>query len=196
MSQTNKETTPEEKGAKFLEWVGQNQTQIKRQVRKNITYDSELFEDCFAEAIISVYNAIIRNDSEIDNLNNYFFLAFKWKYQTRQNQKRKQLEINVYPSDWETMEMVDDIDERNKIEERENDINDALTILRDALIEEFGEEMTELFFKYWKQKTIGGASYSKLVADCVNPNQAQRTLFAMKKYVNEELSYLTNCLHQ
>lgn len=196
MPQTNKESSAEEKGAIFLNWVADHQAEMKRALRKNCTYDPDIFDDVFTETIINVHSTIVKNNRDIDNIKNYFFLALKWQYQMRQNKKRKQQADSYIPKDWEQVGGLDDPEERDEREEREADINDAIAVMRECLIEEFGEEMTELFFSYWKQKTVGGASYSRLVENHPEPSKAQRILFAMKRYVAEELSYLTKALHQ
>lgn len=196
MPQTNKESSAEEKGAIFLQWVADNQGEMKKALRKNCTFDPDLFDDVFSETIINVHSTIVKNNREIDNIKNYFFLALKWKYQTRQNQKRKHQSATFTPDDWESLGGLDDTEEREAVEQREVSICDALTIMRECLVEEFGEEMTELFFSYWGQKTVGGASYQKVLEHHPEPNRAQRILFEMKRYVGEELSYLTNALHQ
>ena len=196
MPQTYKESTAEEKGAKFLEWVAEHQGEMKKALRKNCTYDPDIFDDVFGETILSVHSTIVKNNREIDNVKNYFFLALKWKYQTRQNQKRKHQSATFSPDDWESLGGLDDGEEREAVEQREVSICDALTIMRECLVEEFGEEMTELFFSYWTQKTVGGASYQKVLQHHPEPNRAQRILFEMKRYVSEELSYLTKALHQ
>ncbi|MDE5790312.1 MAG: hypothetical protein K2H96_03675 [Muribaculaceae bacterium] len=196
MSQTNKESTAEEKGAMFLNWVAEHQGEMRKALKKNCTYDPDIFDDVFGETVLSVHSTIVKNNREIDNIKNYFFLALKWKYQTRQNQKRKQQSATFTPDDWESLGGLDDGEEREAIEQREVSICDALTIMRECLVEEFGEEMTELFFSYWTQKTVGGASYQRVLEHHPEPNRAQRILFEMKRYVSEELSYLTKALHQ
>lgn len=196
MPQTNKESSAEEKGKVFLQWVADHQAEMKRALRKNCSYDPDIFDDVFTETVINVHSTIVKNNRHIDNIKNYFFLALKWQYQMRQNKKRKQQADSYIPKDWEQIGGLDDPSERDEREEREADINDAISVMRECLVEEFGEEMTELFFSYWKQKTVGGASYSRLVENHPEPSKAQRILFAMKKYVTEELGYLTKALHQ
>lgn len=196
MSQTYKESSATEKGTAFLQWVAENEKEMRKALKKNCTYDPDIFDDVFSETIVNVHSTIVKNNREIDNIKNYFFLALKWKYQTRQNQKRKRQSEEFAPDNWEQFGGVDDWEHTAEIEQRQMNICDALQVLKDALVEEYGEEMTELFFRYWQRKTEGGASYSKLVEGQANPNQAQRTLFQMKRYVTEELSYLTKALHQ
>lgn len=196
MSQTYKESTAVEKGAAFLEWVTDNEREMRKALKKNCTYDPDIFDDVFSETIVNVYNTITKNNREIDNIKNYFFLALKWKYQTRQNQKRKKQTEEFAPDNWEQFGGLDDTEQTAEIEQRQINISDALQVLKDALIEEYGEEMTQLFFTYWQKKTEGGASYTKLTSNHPEPCKAQRILCQMKRYVTEELSYLTKALHQ
>lgn len=106
----------DDKGQRFLQYVGQNQERLKRNLRKNITYNPELFEDVFAETIIKVYDSIMKNDIEIIDFEKFFFIASKFNYIQKQNKERKitgrrtgiedcrNLEIEEYEDEEETAE--------------------------------------------------------------------------------------------
>ena len=60
----------------FLKYVSENMNALKKAVKKNITNDNDLFDDCFNETIIKVYNSIVKNGTIIDDYKQYFFLAW------------------------------------------------------------------------------------------------------------------------
>lgn len=192
MAQTNKEqqTTAEEKGAAFLQWIADNQKELKKAVKKNCTFDAEIFDDVFAEAIINVYNTITKNNSEIANIKNYFFLACKWQYQMRQNQHRKHTEEtirDVLPN----LNIIDEIEDETA---KENDYNEAITTMREVLTEQFGGEMADVFFVYWQGKMSGEIANIGELCDRLNldPRKAKNALQQMRRYIVEEMPYIKN----
>ena len=71
--------TNEEHGREFLKYVGDNIERLKHNLRKNITYDEDIFDDVIQDSIIKVYNAIM-NGTRIDDFEQYFFIASKFEY--------------------------------------------------------------------------------------------------------------------
>ena len=51
-------TEGELKGQQFLNYVGQNIKRLKKNLKKNITYDDGLFDDVFQESIIKIYEIL------------------------------------------------------------------------------------------------------------------------------------------
>lgn len=187
MSQTNKETTPEEKGAKFLEWVGQNQKELKKALRANVDYDADVFEDAFADSILNVYNAIVRNNTDLESPKDYFFIAAKFCYNAKR--KRKQREREILIGEWQTLEVPDDNPETEECDrERQDEIKQSLKKARQILVEEYGEELTELFFTYWIGRTLKGGMQYKDIADKLgrDVSSVKMQLYGMKKFLIEE----------
>lgn len=187
MSQTNKETTPEEKGAKFLEWVGQNQKELKKALRANVDYDADVFEDAFADSILNVYNAIVRNNTDLESPKDYFFIAAKFCYNAKR--KRKQREREILIGEWQTLEIPDDNPETEESDrERQDEIKQSLKKARQILVEEYGEELTELFFTYWIGRTLKGGMQYKDIADKLgrDVSSVKMQLYGMKKFLIEE----------
>ncbi len=184
-------TTAEEKGAKFLQWIADNEKEMRHALKKNCTFDPEIFDDVFSEAIINVYNTIVKNNQEIANIKNYFFLACKWQYQMRQNQHRKHIESAVRDN-WHKLTFIyTDIDEDAK----ERDIADALTKIKETLTDEFGEVNTEMFFYYWQGRVRNDMNY-KMIAQKYNltNNAVKRITNQMRDFVIEEMPYLREIL--
>lgn len=75
----------------YYQWIQTNEKEIKRAVRKNITYDETIFDDCFQDTFISVAKSIINKpDKEIKSIRDYFFISMKFNYIHMQNKKREQ----------------------------------------------------------------------------------------------------------
>lgn len=190
--QTNKEqahTTPEEKGAKFLQWIADNEKEMRKALRKNCTYDDEIFDDVFSEAIINVHSTIVKNDREVDNIKNYFFLALKWQYQMRQNQHRKRGKEAVRDY-WQNHTITDTAEDE---EAKDADINNALQMMREVLTEQYGERWTEIFFVYWDGRSKNNTSYQAIadkfgITGSIEPLKSQ--LQKMRAYVVEEMNYI------
>lgn len=190
--QTNKEqatTTPEEKGAKFLQWVADNEKEMRKALRKNCTYDPDIFDDVYSEVIINVYNTIVKNNREIDNIKNYFFLALKWHYQMRQNQHRRKGKETVRDY-WDNHTSIDQTEDEIA---KDADVNNALVAMREVLTEQYGERWTEIFFTYWDGRSKNATSYQALadkfgITGSIEPLKQQ--LQKMRAYVVEEMKYI------
>ena len=190
--QTNKEqtqTTPEEKGAKFLQWVADNEREMRHALKKNCTYDPDIFDDVYSEVIINVYNTIVKNNREIDNIKNYFFLALKWHYQMRQNQHRRRGKETVRDY-WDNHTIIDQTESEIA---KYADVNNALAAMREVLTEQYGERWTEIFFTYWDGRSKNATSYQALadkfgITGSIEPLKQQ--LQKMRAYITEEMKYI------
>lgn len=180
--------TAEEKGAKFLQWVADNQNEMKRALRKNCTYDPDIFDDVFSETILNVHSTIVKNNRDIDNLKNYFFLAVKWQYQMRQNQSRKQRD-NAVRDYWQNHTVMN---ESVNEEARDEDLTTAYNIIWDVLAEEYGEWWTKVFFTYWQSRSKYEGSYQTLADkfNCDNTENFKSKLQQMRTFVVNELGFV------
>lgn len=77
------------RGREFLDFVATNEAELKRAVRKNITYDPEIFDDAFHTAIVKVYNAI-EAGRDVSDFKQYIFISAKWEYINRANRSRRE----------------------------------------------------------------------------------------------------------
>lgn len=169
-----------ELATEFLEYVAKNEKELKAAVKKNITNDQEVFDDSFSETIIKIYNSIIKNGTEIKDLKQYFFLAFKFTFIYRQNKKRKQEAQTV-------RDFFDDsIFEENieNSEERFNDITQALANIKQEIQNKYGEFYTEVFFDYYTLKANQHISYKKLAAEKgVSTRRIAEIINTIKDYI-------------
>lgn len=189
--QTNTITTAEEKGAKFLQWIADNQKELVKAVKKNITYDPDIFDDVFNESILNVYNTIVKNNQEIANIKNYFFLACKWQYQMRQNQHRKHTEAMMREG-WQHLSIIDETPDE---EAKDADITEAIDQMKECLLEQFGEDNTEMFFVYWEGKCRNDMNYQTIAEQySLTLTAAKRIISEMKQYVVNEMPYIKTIL--
>lgn len=83
----------------FYLYITRNEKRLKQEVRKNITYEQELFDEAYSDTIVKVANAILSNHKVIEDFRYYFFISFKQNYIQLQNKKRKAERTNVYGYD-------------------------------------------------------------------------------------------------
>ena len=148
-------TEGELKGQQFLNYVGQNIKRLKKNLKKNITYDDGLFDDVFQESIIKIYDSIVKNNKDVGDYEKYFFISSKFNYIIRQNQERKRINNRIN---------IDDYMKKEDIEYRfdeDMDVKQVISDLKNLIEEEFGEDECDIYFDYMSHKVHGGMSYSK-----------------------------------
>ena len=127
----------------FWKYVRENMNALKKAVKKNITNDNDLFDDCFNETIIKVYNSILKNGTIIDDYKQYFFLACKFTFIYRQNKKRKEEAQSIR----DYFDINDDfIDDDFDEEERYENIVDIIDKIKADVIKNLGEYYAEIYF--------------------------------------------------
>lgn len=148
-------TDGEIKGKKFLEYVAQNDKRLRRNLRKNITFDEGLFDDIFQDSIIKVYNSIVKNNKDIDDYEQYFFTSSKFNYILKQNSERERIKKRIN---------IDDYIQNKDIEQEDySEINSLclLNDIREVIEDEFGTTNSDLYFDYMILKVEGGMSYNR-----------------------------------
>ena len=171
----------EEHGQEFLKFVAENESRLKNNLRKNITYDENIFDDVFQETILRVHSAIM-NGTRIDDFEQYFFIASKFCYINEQNKERKKQENSDRDILWnishgyETnqhdvsndakriLESITIEDNEWRIQEERNErINELMKYLSKKLNEVFTPAETDIFLIYYRLKSEkAGVSYQKM----------------------------------
>ena len=182
--------TNEQHGREFLKYVGDNIDRLKHNLRKNITYDPDIFDDVIQDSIIKVYNAI-QNGSRIDDFEQYFFIASKFEYITRDNKKKNRLKQD----DRDTLSrishgMIDDIfqsddDSWRDKEEKSDKINELFRFLSQRLNEVFSPVECDIFLIYYRLKSEkNGISYKKMakITD-KSVQEITQTIKTIKKFI-------------
>lgn len=171
----------EEHGREFLEYVAKNEKRLKKNLRKNITYNENIFDDAYQEAILKVHSAIM-NGTRIDDFEQYFFIASKFCYINEQNKERKKQENSDRDILWnishgyetnrndvsnDAKRIIESItveDDEWRIQEERNDrINELMKYLSRKLNEVFSPAETDIFLIYYRLKSEkAGVSYKKM----------------------------------
>ena len=139
----------------FYDYISNNYEQSRYEVLKNVTYDEELFDDCYNDTVIKVAN-VIQSGKQIDDMRYYFFISLKWNYINAQNRKRR--EQKRFTSDF-----VDGIEDVEYSEERYNRVMRLWDYISARLESEFSPGEVDIYLIYYKLKCTGRSlSYKKL----------------------------------
>lgn len=184
--------TNKEHGEEFLKYVADNMDRLKHNLRKNITYDPDIFEDSFQDSIIRVYNAIM-NGSRIEDFEQYFYIASKFDYITKDNKKKNRLKQD----DGDILSdishgVIDDIfynesDWKSK-EEKSDKINILFKFLSERLNEVFSPVECDIFLIYYRLKSEkAGVSYKKMASITdKSVQEITNTIKTIKKFIKND----------
>ena len=166
----------------FYDYISNNYEQSRHEVLKNITYDSELFDDAYNDTVVKVAK-VIEEGKKIDDIRYYFFISLKWNYINMQNKKRKQLSRTV-------SELPDAMDEEYS-EERYEKVMELWDFISEKLEENFEPGEVDIYLIYYKLKCNGNSlSYRKLSEMTGIPvKEITNIIQRIKKYVrnNDEI---------
>lgn len=189
MSETN-----EEKAKNFLNYVAKNKEELKRNLKKNITYNPEIFDDVFQETIVKIYNSILKNGTNIEDYKQYFFISSKWTYALRDNNFKK--EQKLFLRDFYDNHDISNEDEIES-KKREKLLKETFSKFVKILKDNFEEEDVKLFLDYYKQKIKGKYTLKQLKQDSGLKQIEISMKFKMfKDFINsnEEIKKLKNLI--
>lgn len=157
--------TNDEHGQEFLQFVAKNEARLKKNLRKNITYNPDLFDDVFQDSIVKVYNAIEKG-ARIKDFEQYFFIASKFCYINADNKmknRQKNDDREIF-ADIDKDERFAEFDNTWQIkEDRNNKINELMKYLSNRLNAVFNPRECDIFLIYYRLKSEkAGVSYKKL----------------------------------
>ena len=143
----------------FYQYIIRNEKQLKQEVRKNITYEEELFDEAYSDTIVKVANAILVNHKVIEDFRYYFFISFKQNFIQLQNKKRKLDKMKTYGfKDCEGL-IIEDFDN----EERYERIRILFKWLADYLEQHFPPNEVDIYIVYYFLKVgKNRVSYQKM----------------------------------
>lgn len=143
----------------FLQFVADNEKRLKQNLKKNVTYDPDIFDDVFQTTIIKIYNSIVKNDLRIDNFEKYFFIGSKFEYINTDNKRKNLRNLTVDETSAHTL-----IEEET--EDRSEEISKIYKSTEQYLKETYGEQRTEIFLAYyWLRIQTGRTSYKAISQD-------------------------------
>lgn len=143
----------------FYQYIIRNEKQLKQEVRKNITYEEELFDEAYSDTIVKVANAILVNHKIIEDFRYYFFISFKQNFIQLQNKKRKIDKLKTYGYKECEGLIIEDFDN----EERYERIRILFKWLSDYLEEHFPPNEVDIYIVYYFLKVgKNRVSYKKM----------------------------------
>ena len=152
----------EEHGQEFLQFVADNEARLKKNLRKNITYNPEIFDDVFQDTIIKVYDRIMKG-TVIKDFEQYFFIASKFQYINEDNKVKKRLKVEDREIDTDDDRFAEDDNAWKIKEERNENINELFRFLSKRLNEAFTPAEADIFLIYYRLKSEkAGISYKKM----------------------------------
>lgn len=184
----------EEKARDFLNYVAKNEKELKYILAKNVTYDKDIFDDVFNDTIIKVYNSILKNGTEVSDYKNYFYISLKWQYILQFN-RNKSYTCKTVRDYFDNNDIIEEVEEK---ENKFNAVIETLDIIRNDIIEQYGEWYTTVFFEYYTCKATEGCSYKKLATKLgTSIKQIQEVIKTIKEYIrtSEKMNKLKEILH-
>ena len=152
----------EEHGQEFLQFVADNEARLKKNLRKNITYNPEIFDDVFQDTIIKVYDRIMKG-TVIKDFEQYFFIASKFQYINEDNKVKKRLKVEDREFEPDDDRFAEDDNAWKIKEERNDNINELFKFLSKRLNEAFTPAEADIFLIYYRLKSEkAGISYKKM----------------------------------
>lgn len=194
MSNERKETSSfinsdefEEHGKEFLEYVARNEARLKKNLRKNITYNENIFDDVFQSTIIKVYDRIMKG-TVIKDFEQYFFIASKFEYINEDNKIKKRLKVEDSEIDTDDDRFAEDDNAWKIKEERNENINDLFKFLSKRLNEVFSPAEADIFLIYYRLKSEkAGISYHKMVKITGRKfSEISQIIQKVKKFIKED----------
>ena len=193
----------------FMLYVYNNLDKLNYALRKNITYDADIYDDVTADTLCRIGEYIVRNHVFIKDFKGMFFLSAKRQYIAVQNKKREmegKCDREYFSKLDEALgRYYDYIEDGGEEEVREPDMDRWLD--DDSMNAEIKAERTHQLFKYLEGKLNDvfepnevdifliyfrlkserkGISYKKL-ADIMDKDvkYITRTIVKIKKYIKE-----------
>ena len=187
----------------FFKYVIENKRELQKSLRKNITYDPDIFDDVTCNTITRIAEYIVKNGVKINNFKFFFFIAAKREYIAEQNKKRgltnnsnrdffdnifnglekreKQEDLDLYYS------MLNNEEDIMFQEEKANKVHELFQYLEKKLNEAFPPDEADIFLIYFRLKSEKkGISYKKmaLLTD-KDLKYITNVIKKIKKYIKE-----------
>lgn len=177
----------EQHAREFLEYVAKNEARLKKNLRKNITYNENIFDDVFQSTIIKVYDRIMKG-TVIKDFEQYFFIASKFEYINEDNKIKKRQKVEDREIDTDDDRFAEDDNAWKIKEERNENINDLFRFLSKRLNEVFTPAEADIFLIYYRLKSEkAGISYHKMVKITGRKfSEISQIIQKVKKFIKED----------
>lgn len=167
---------PEDRGRDFLDYVAAHGERLRSNLAKNITFDHDLFEDAFGDAVISVYDAIVKRKVKVGNFENFFFQASRRAYNRAIRNKER------HSGNKEKLELLSDPTPEISLD------SSPLAETEKKIREIFGEAEAELFIDYFESKIRGRVSYKAFAIERgIKITSVAETVGKIKRFLRDGL---------
>ena len=181
--------------SEFYDYISNNYEQSRHEVLKNITYDSELFDDAYNDTVVKVAK-VIEDGKDIEDIRYYFFISLKWNYINMQNRKRRQVSktVSVRSTSDDAAPGIPDLVDEEYSEESYERVMELWDFISERLEENFEPGEVDIYLIYYKLKCNGNSlSYKKLseitgipVKDITNIIQRIKKFVRGNKEINKK----------
>jgi DNA-directed RNA polymerase specialized sigma24 family protein len=196
----------EQHAQEFLEYVAKNEKRLKRNLRKNITYDPYIFDDVFQDSILKVYDSIM-NGTVVEDFEKYFFIASKFSYFNADNKNKRNIKQNDRDLLWnishglennrgdiseDAKRVIDEIvtedNEWEKKEDKNENINKLFKFISEKLNKVFSPAECDIYLIYFRLKSEkSGVSYEKMAKITGRSfSEISQIIQKLKKYVKND----------
>lgn len=178
----------------FFKYIIENEKELQRALKKNITYDPDIFDDVTCNTVCRIAEYIVNKGMKIDNFKFFFFIAAKREYIAEQNKKRgiinnsnrdffdnifnglekreKKEDLDIYYS------MLNNDEDIMREEVKADKVHKLFEYLEKKLNEAFPPDECDIFLIYFRLKSEKkGISYKK-----------------MAMLTDKDLKYITNVI--
>ncbi len=184
----------------FMMYVWENLEELNRCIRKNITYDPDLYDDVTSSTLVRIAEYIVRKQQYIRDFKNMFFLSAKREYIAEQTKKRERIKNsnrdffdNIYNGEEKRnkadtavfYKLVDNDTTPDEIAAERT--HKLFKYLEDKLNENFDAIESDVFLIYFRLKSEKkGISYKKLASIMdKDVKYITKTIVKIKKYIRE-----------
>lgn len=196
----------EQHAQEFLEYVAKNEKRLKKNLRKNITYDPYIFDDVFQDSILKVYDSIM-NGTVIEDFEKYFFIASKFSYFNADNKNKRNIKQNDRDLLWnishgyennrgdiseDAKRVIEEIavedNEWEKKEDKNDNINKLFKFISEKLNKVFSPAECDIYLIYFRLKSEkSGVSYEKMAKITGRSfSEISQIIQKLKKYVKND----------
>lgn len=196
----------EQHAREFLEYVAKNEKRLKKNLRKNITYDPYIFDDVFQDSILKVYDSIM-NGTVIEDFEKYFFIASKFSYFNADNKNKRNIKQNDRDLLWnishgyennrgdiseDAKRVIEEIavedNEWEKKEDKNDNINKLFKFISEKLNKVFSPAECDIYLIYFRLKSEkSGVSYEKMAKITGRSfSEISQIIQKLKKYVKND----------
>lgn len=175
--------TNEEKAIKVMQYIADNEKEIKKAIQKNTTaVDEDFLNDIFQEATLKMAETIMKNGTEIKDMKNFVYISMRNLYIIKQNQLRKK--NTIMTNEYENIKVLADETDN---EERFKHINSLICDIKCSVIEEFGIETADMFMDYWSSKAMKDGSYQAMGKKYdMTPRVCSQIIKKVKDYIEND----------